>query len=106
VTAVIAYNDLMALGVLSRLADRGVAVPDEMSVVGFDDIPMAAMVTPHITTVALPLEQAGRAAVELLLERLADPGPTGVHEQTLDARLIVRASTAPPRGSAPRVAAA
>lgn len=95
----------MALRVLSRLADRGVAVPDEMSVVGFDDIPMAAMVTPH-TTVVLPLGQAGRAEVELLLERLADPGPTGAHEQTPDARLIVRASTAPPRGSSPRVAAA
>ena len=96
VTAVVAFNDLLALGVLSRLADRGIGVPDEISVVGFDNIPMAAMATPHLTTVALPLEQAGRVAIELLLERLAQPG-SGTHEQGLPAQLIVRASTAPPR---------
>ncbi len=99
VTAVVAYNDLMALGVLSRLADRGIGVPEEISVVGFDDIPMAGMATPHLTTVALPLEQAGRVAIELLLEQLAHPG-SGTHDQGLPAQLIVRASTAPPRGGA------
>jgi LacI family transcriptional regulator len=98
VTAVLAFNDLLALGVLSRLADRGIGVPDEISVVGFDDIPMAAMATPHLTTVALPLEQSGRVAIELLLEQLAHPG-SGTHEQGLPAQLIVRASTAPPRGA-------
>jgi DNA-binding LacI/PurR family transcriptional regulator len=97
VTAVVAFNDLLALGVLSRLADRGIGVPDEISVVGFDDIPMAGMATPHLTTVALPLEQSGRVAIELLLEQLAHPG-SGTHEQGLPAQLIVRASTAPPRG--------
>jgi DNA-binding LacI/PurR family transcriptional regulator len=101
VTAVVAYNDLMALGVLSRLADRGIGVPDEISVVGFDDIPMAGMATPHLTTVALPLEQSGRVAIELLLEQLAHPG-SGTHEQSLPAQLIVRASTAPPRIGARR----
>jgi DNA-binding LacI/PurR family transcriptional regulator len=99
VTAVVAFNDLLALGVLSRLADRGIGVPDEISVVGFDNIPMAAMATPHLTTVALPLEQAGRVAIELLLEQLAHPG-SGTHEQGLPAQLIVRASTAPPRNGA------
>jgi DNA-binding LacI/PurR family transcriptional regulator len=99
VTAIIAFNDLMALGVLSRLVDRGIGVPDEISVVGFDDIPMANMATPHLTTVALPLEQAGRVAIELLLEQLAHPG-SGTHEQGLAAQLIVRASTAPPRSGA------
>jgi DNA-binding LacI/PurR family transcriptional regulator len=96
VTAVVAFNDLMALGVLSRLSDRGIGVPDEISVVGFDNIPMAGMATPHLTTVALPLEQSGRVAIELLLEQLAQPG-SGTHEQGLAAQLIVRASTAPPR---------
>jgi LacI family transcriptional regulator len=96
VTAVVAFNDLMALGVLSRLADRGIGVPDDISVVGFDNIPMAGMATPHLTTVALPLEQSGRVAIELLLEQLAQPG-SGTHEQGLAAQLIVRASTAPPR---------
>ncbi|HEX7490943.1 MAG TPA: LacI family DNA-binding transcriptional regulator [Candidatus Limnocylindrales bacterium] len=99
VTAVIAFNDLMALGVLSRLADRGIGVPEQISVVGFDDIPMASMATPHLTTVAVPLEQAGRVAIELLLEQLASPG-SGTHEQGLASQLIVRASTAPPQSDA------
>jgi DNA-binding LacI/PurR family transcriptional regulator len=93
-TAVIAYNDLMALGVISRLTARGVAIPDEVSVVGFDNIPMAGMVTPHMTTVALPMELSGRVAVELLIEQLSRPG-VGIHEETLGAQLIVRASTGP-----------
>jgi DNA-binding LacI/PurR family transcriptional regulator len=96
VTAVVAFNDLMALGVLSRLADRGIGVPNEISVVGFDNILMAGMATPQLTTVELPLEQSGRVAIELLLEQLAQPG-TGTHEQGLPAQLIIRASTAPPR---------
>lgn len=93
-TAVIAYNDLMALGVISRLTARGVVVPDDISVVGFDNIPMAGMVTPHMTTVALPMELSGRVAVELLIEQLSRPD-VGVHEETLGAQLIVRASTGP-----------
>ncbi len=99
VTAVVAFNDLMALGVLSRLADRGIGVPDDISVVGFDNIPMAGMATPHLTTVALPLEQSGRVAIELLLDQLAQP-ESGTHEQGLAAQLIVRASTAPPKNGA------
>jgi DNA-binding LacI/PurR family transcriptional regulator len=99
VTAVIAFNDLMALGIVSRLADRSIGVPDEISVVGFDDIPMAGMANPHLTTVALPKEQSGRVAIELLLEQLAHPG-LGTHDQSLPAQLIVRASTAPPGGGA------
>ena len=107
VTAVLAFNDLMALGVLSRLADRGVAVPAEVSVVGFDDIPMAAMCAPPLTTVAMPMELSGRAAVELLLERLAEQaaGSTanGRRQRVLSTQLIVRSSTAPPvRRAAPR----
>jgi DNA-binding LacI/PurR family transcriptional regulator len=99
-TAVVAFNDLMALGVLSRLADRGINVPGDISVVGFDDIPMAAMSTPKLTTVALPLELAGRAAIELMLEQLAGSDPLGTHEQLIDAQLLVRGSTAPPRDNA------
>lgn len=97
VTAIQAYNDLMALGVLSRLATRGVRVPEDISVVGFDDIQMAAMATPHLTSVALPLELAGRVAIEMLAEQIDWTRSAGVQEQMLDAQLIVRASTAPPR---------
>jgi DNA-binding LacI/PurR family transcriptional regulator len=98
-TAVIAYNDLMALGVLSRLNDRGVSVPADVSVVGFDNIPMAGMAAPPLTTVALPLGPAGRVAVELLLEELARP-QAGQQEETMAVQLIVRGSTGPnPRPS-------
>jgi DNA-binding LacI/PurR family transcriptional regulator len=112
VTAVLAFNDLMALGVLSRLADRGVRVPAELSVVGFDDIPMAAMCAPSLTTIAMPMEQSGRASVELLLDRLAagpprgpgrgrvDAGPDGRRQRLLGTQLIVRSSTAPPAAAA------
>ena len=96
VTAIVAYNDLMALGVLNRLAARGVVVPGDVSVSGFDDILMAEMATPHLTTVALPLELAGRVAIELLVAQLDQAGPGGEQGQTLDAQLVVRASTAPP----------
>jgi DNA-binding LacI/PurR family transcriptional regulator len=97
-TAVLAYNDLVAAGVLSRLARLGVGVPDELSVVGFDDIPLAAMLTPALTTVAAPTAQAGATAVDALLGAI-DPGARCAPEPTvaqLPATLVVRASTAPP----------
>lgn len=94
VTAIIAYNDLMALGVLSALTAHGVAVPAQVSVTGFDDILYAAMCGPPLTTVAMPMESAGRAAVELLLDLLA--GTEGTAHRELPTELIVRASTAAP----------
>lgn len=87
----------MAVGILSRLAALGVRVPDELSVVGFDDIRLAAMVTPPLTTVAAPTELAGRAAVEALLDDLdggAARGVAAVHR--LVPTLVVRRSTAAP----------
>jgi LacI family transcriptional regulator len=90
VTAIIAYNDLMALGVLSRLADRGVAVPHEMSVVGFDNLLYTAVCAPPLTTVAMPMEAGGRVAVDLLLAGAHDgAGPY----RELSTNLIVRATT-------------
>jgi DNA-binding LacI/PurR family transcriptional regulator len=95
-TAVIAYNDLMALGVLARLAARGVAVPEEISVIGFDDVPMAAMTLPPLTTVAMPTEAAGRAAVDLLLAIVSHgPDAQGGDHDRLRAELRVRGSTGP-----------
>src|SRR5690606_33738307 len=92
-TAVIAYNDVMALGVLARLTERGVAVPAEMSVVGCDDIGFAAMSTPALTTIDLGGERAGRVAVDALLDILA--ARDGGRRPDLTAALIVRASTGP-----------
>lgn len=66
-TAVLAHNDLMALGILDRLRSRGTAVPGAVSVVGYDDVPAATLVSPALTTVAVPFGRLGRAAVDTLL---------------------------------------
>lgn len=96
VTAVMGYNDIVALGLLSRLSARGVVVPDDISVVGCDDIPMAAMSSPSLTTIALPKERAGRAAVDLLIDTLNDQDATREHtDVALETQLVVRASTGP-----------
>ena len=95
VTAVLAYNDLMALGVLSRLAARRVDVPAQMSVVGFDGIEMSGMTTTPLTTVGMPTEAGGRAAVGLLLDVLSRPDPDRGVTHTLPTQLIVRETTAP-----------
>ncbi|MEZ0447091.1 LacI family DNA-binding transcriptional regulator [Cellulomonas sp. ICMP 17802] len=84
VTAVLAHNDLLALGILSRLRARGIRVPEEVSVVGYDDIPAATLVSPALTTVTVPLGRLGRAAVDLLVE--TGPVPT-VAESALAAGL-------------------
>jgi LacI family transcriptional regulator len=95
VTAVIAYNDLVALGLLNRCAARGISVPGDLSVLGFDDIALAAMVHPSLTTVALPKEQAGRAGVDLLLQLLEQPDRPGAIRRELPTQLMVRGSTGP-----------
>jgi DNA-binding LacI/PurR family transcriptional regulator len=93
-TAIICYNDLMALGVLSRLSDRNVRVPQEVSVLGFDDIPMAAMISPALTTVAIPQEQAGMKAVDLLVNLLEHRDEVAPDEYCgLATQLTVRGST-------------
>ena len=90
-TAVIAHNDLMALGIVDRLRQRGTAVPDRISVVGFDDVPAATHTTPALTTVGVPLHRLGRTAVELLLDE--SPEPEG--DVTVPVSLVVRSSTTP-----------
>jgi LacI family transcriptional regulator len=97
VTAMIAYNDLVALGALRELAGRGVRVPDEMSVVGFDDLLFASMSAPPLTTVATPMEAAGRATVDLLLAAIEDETRFDGRCAELTTQLVVRATTAPPR---------
>lgn len=93
ITALFALNDAMALGALAALRDDlGRSVPAEVSVVGFDDLPVACDVTPALTTVRLPLEEIGRRALLLALgDASASPRSLAV-----PSRLVVRASTAPP----------
>jgi len=86
----------MALGVLSRLAALGIRVPDDVSVVGCDDVLYAAMCAPPLTTVAMPMELAGRVAVQLLLARHAKGAAPDIAHTRMQTHLIVRSTTAPP----------
>lgn len=96
-TAVIAYNDLVAIGVLRGLAHAGVRVPQDVSVVGFDNIFGSDFCTPALTTVAAPLRALGTEAVTHLAAQVAGAPPHVARPLTLPARLVVRESTAPPR---------
>jgi LacI family transcriptional regulator len=97
-TAIVAYNDLMALGVNARLAARGVGVPADVSLVGFDDIHFSVMASPPLTTVAVPAAAAGRAAVDLLLETIGGGHNGRRDDHQLKTELRVRDSTGPPPG--------
>jgi DNA-binding LacI/PurR family transcriptional regulator len=91
-TAVFAASDQQALAVLEAARILGIGVPDELSVVGFDDIDIAALV--GLTTVRQPLFESGRVGAELLLEALAGDGD--VESRALDLELMVRRTTGPP----------
>ncbi|MGA2930925.1 MAG: LacI family DNA-binding transcriptional regulator [Acidimicrobiales bacterium] len=86
-SAVMAFNDQMALGVIAGLSARGISIPGDVSVVGFDDVPMAAMVAPPLTTIGTPTGEAGKAAVAMLSE---EPS-----RRELFGALVVRHSTGP-----------
>jgi LacI family transcriptional regulator len=96
-TAVIAHNDIMAIGAMKALVEAGLSVPRDVSVVGFDDIALASYVQPPLTTVFYPKQQMGHAAAELLLQLLARGEVSPPKVTTLAVRLIVRGSTAPLR---------
>jgi LacI family transcriptional regulator len=92
VTAVLAYNDLMALGLIEGLQGLGLRVPEDVSVVGVDDIALSRLTRPRLTTVATPAATAGRAAVDMLLAHGSDRRSTAVvHLRT---ELVIRDSTA------------
>ena len=94
-TAVIAYNDLMALGIIDRLRQRGISVPDDMSVVGFDDVPVASLVSPALTTVQIPLAGMGRRGVDLMVERLEGAVDVTTRSE-VPVELIIRNSSSVP----------
>ncbi|MGA2546089.1 MAG: LacI family DNA-binding transcriptional regulator [Rectinemataceae bacterium] len=95
-TAILAMADAVALGVYAACDRLGMAIPGEISVAGFDDIPMAAVATPHLTTVHQPGREKGAAAAALVIDLLE--GREAPHRR-LEASLVIRASTAPPRAS-------
>ena len=95
-TAVVAHNDLLAFGILRRLAQRGLKVPDDMSVVGYDDVFGADFCTPPLTTLAGPIEEVGRAAASVIFRKLDRPGVDAEPRQfVLPSHLVVRGSTGP-----------
>jgi LacI family transcriptional regulator len=98
-TAIFAGSDAQALGVYSALHARGLAVPTDMSVVGFDDVSIAALVTPALTTVHQPLTEMGRTATRTLLRHISNE-PLDSMRVELTTNLIVRDSCAPPPGCA------
>src|SRR5690606_3213565 len=91
-TAVLATNDKMAIGAMHLLDRRGIKVPGQISVVGFDDLQHAAFVVPSLTTIHLPLYEVGRQAFRGLIERVENKTPAV--GTTLRTHLVVRDSTA------------
>lgn len=93
-SAVFATNDLMAMGAIAALREAKLRVPEDVSVVGVDDIPFAAFTDPPLTTVAIPKAEAGRQAVGLLIERLTGAFSGEGRRVMLECKLIVRSSCA------------
>lgn len=100
-TAVIAANDLMAIGALRELRQAGLRVPADISVVGFDDILFSALTDPPLTTLALPREEMGRAAIEALLQTFRTDDRLG-REYKITPKLVIRESTGTVATSTPR----
>ena len=96
VTAVFCANDQLALGVLRAMHESGRAVPDQVSVVGFDDTPDAGYFLPPLTTVRQDFAELGRRSLAVLLEQLGEDRPPAAGHGLLVPELVIRASTAPP----------
>jgi LacI family transcriptional regulator len=94
-TAVFAANDLIAIGMLQRLRGIGARVPGDLSIVGFNDIPLAGLLEPALTTVRVPQLEMGAVGAHLLIDRL-EGRPIGDVRLTLPTELVIRASTAAP----------
>jgi LacI family transcriptional regulator len=93
-TAIFASNDLSAFGAMDAARECGLSIPEDISIIGFDDVPQASFVYPKLTTVRQPLELMGQVAVKMLLERIQGPvrSPQRV---ALATQLIIRDSCAP-----------
>jgi len=95
-TALVVGNDQMALGALAALRERGLSVPDDVSIVGFDDVPEAAFFNPPLTTIRQNFAALGEQSVEYLITLIENPG-TPVHQRVLYPQFIERQSTRPLR---------
>ncbi len=97
-TAIFGANNFIAIGVLKALSDAGVRVPEDLSVVAFDDLPEPMVVSPFLTVASQPAYEMGCRATQLLLERFADPGAGDRQQIILPTQVIVRGSTAAVKG--------
>lgn len=95
-TLIFASNDVMAMAAMDAVREKGLRVPEDISILGFDDIPQASLVRPALTTVRQPLEQMGRVAAQMLLEIIKDP-ECRLKRIELPTELIIRDSTAKPK---------
>ncbi len=98
-SALICGNDILALGAMFEAQAQGIAVPEALSITGFDDLPVAASLVPALTTVRVPVREMGRRAADYLLDRLMGSS-TPMHTE-LHAELVVRGTTAPPPAAGP-----
>jgi LacI family transcriptional regulator len=96
-TAIVAFNDKIAIGAIEAATEMGLSVPADLSVVGFDDLDLSRVVTPRLTTVRQPLEEMARMGVELLIRLIEGREIHTLHIE-LATELVLRGSTAPPRG--------
>jgi LacI family transcriptional regulator len=99
-TALVAFNDISALGAMTALREAGHKVPEDISVMGFDDIEFASIAYPPLTTIRQPLQKMGATAAELLLRKLAND--ESVQNISVRPELIVRSSTCPPSSASPK----
>jgi DNA-binding LacI/PurR family transcriptional regulator len=95
VTAVFAANDDMAIGLIRALAEAGRRVPEDVSVVGYDDIPLAAYITTPLTTVRQPFDAIAIEGLGLLIQAIENPDKDTIRASDPPVELIVRASTGP-----------
>jgi LacI family transcriptional regulator len=100
-TAVFAHNDVLAIGAYHAIRQAGLSVPEDISVIGYDDITSAAYLAPPLTTVHSPKAEMGALAAETLLRLIAQPDRTAPSVITLPVRLVVRGSTAVPATGSP-----
>ncbi len=99
-TAIFAGNNFIAFGAIRALREAGMRIPEDMSIVVFDDLPQGWAVDPFLTVVSQPAYEIGKRAAELMLERLAGDAPVERRTLVLPSELITRRSTAPPRHEA------
>ena len=92
-TALFAFNDISAIGAILALREAGLHVPNDVSVVGFDDIQSAAFQNPRLTTVRQPLRKMGKIAAETLLRHIRKPADLNTRQITVEPELVVRDTT-------------